>query len=125
MSDFDDSWQVKWEFTIGRIKNIISKKGKKMYIINVEADINPKRQFENYQETCESVKHIYEAVVTTGFSKINWKNTNSFNFLVNKRRMVNWFVCIWKIVRRLSRIQKAVIILLLGSNARYIELNLC
>lgn len=51
MADSNDSWVIKWRFIIDRIKNIVSKKGKKMYIINVEADINPKRQFENYQKT--------------------------------------------------------------------------
>lgn len=61
-----DSWLVKWKFIINQISDIVSKKGKKMYIINVKADINPKRQFEKYQDTCESVKRIYEAVVTTG-----------------------------------------------------------
>ena len=66
MSASDDSWLIKWKFLINRIEYIISKKGKKKVFINVEADINPKRQFKKYQAACETVKHTYEAVVTTG-----------------------------------------------------------
>lgn len=87
MSGFDNSWQAKWTFIIDRIKDIVSRKGKKMYIINVEADINPKRQFENYQKTCESVKHIYEAVVTTGLSdeeRIFWPSQD-VQFYIRER----------------------------------------
>lgn len=66
MSGSDDSWQIKWEFIIDRIKKIVSMQGKELKLINIEADIDPQRQFEKYQETCESVKSIYEVVVTTG-----------------------------------------------------------
>ena len=66
MSGSDEPWLIKWNFIIDRIKDIISRKGEKMVLINVEADIDPKRQFEKYQAACETVKHTYEAVVSTG-----------------------------------------------------------
>ena len=62
----DEACLIKRKFIIDRIKDIVSKKGKQLKLINIEADSDPKRQYEKYQETCESVKHIYEAVVTTG-----------------------------------------------------------
>jgi len=71
----EENWIIKWKFLINRISHLIEKDGKKMVILNVEAQIDSKRQFEQYQKTCESVKDRFEAVVTTslpGEERIFW-----------------------------------------------------
>ena len=58
---------VKWQFIIDRISQLISAEGKEIVVFNVEAERDAKAQFEKYQETCEIVKGIFEAVVTANF----------------------------------------------------------
>ena len=44
-------------------------------VFNVEAERDPKTQFEKYQTTCETVKNIFEAIVTAsllGEERIVW-----------------------------------------------------
>ena len=68
---------VKWQYIIDRISGLISAEGKKIVVYNVEAERASKRQFEKYQATCETVKNIFEAVVTTslpGEERIFWPN---------------------------------------------------
>ena len=71
---------VKWQFIIDKISRLISVEGKKIVIFNVEAERDPKSQFEKYQATCETVKHTFEAVVTTslpGEERIFWPYRNA------------------------------------------------
>ena len=66
---------VKWQYIIDRISRLISAEGKEIVIFNVEAERDPKSQFEKYQTTCETVKNIFEAVVTAsllGEERIFW-----------------------------------------------------
>jgi len=66
---------IKWKFLIDKISHLIEREGKKMVILNVEAQIDSKRQFEQYKKTCESVKDRFEAVVSTslpGEERIFW-----------------------------------------------------
>ena len=55
---------VKWKYLIGKISELMSAEGKKIVIFNVEAERDTKTQFEKYQYTCETVKNMFEAVVT-------------------------------------------------------------
>jgi hypothetical protein len=48
MSTQDDSWLVKWKFLIFQLKNLIAQKGKQMIVYNVEAMMNPERQYKRY-----------------------------------------------------------------------------
>jgi len=73
----EEDWIVRWKFIIDKISHLIKRDGRKMVILNVEAQIDSKRQFEQYQKTCESVKDRFEAVVTTslpGEERIFWPN---------------------------------------------------
>ena len=66
---------VKWQFIIDRISQLINAEGKKIVVFNVEAERDPKTQFEKYQATCETVTNMFEAVVTTslpGEERIFW-----------------------------------------------------
>lgn len=68
-------WLVKWEYIILRLSELISAEGKEIVVFNVEAERDVKIQFEKYQVTCETVKTIFEAVVTTslpGEERIFW-----------------------------------------------------
>ena len=58
---------VKWEYIIEKISRLISAEGKKIVVFNVKAERDAERQFEKYQNTCETVKDIFEAVVTASF----------------------------------------------------------
>ncbi len=66
---------VKWSYIIDRISHLISAEGKEIVIFNIEAERGPERQFEKYKATCETVKDIFEAVVTAslpGEERISW-----------------------------------------------------
>ena len=66
---------IKWQFIIDRISWLISAEGKEIVVFNVEAERDAKSQFEKYQVTCETVKNIFEAVVTAslpGEERIFW-----------------------------------------------------
>ena len=68
-------WLVKWEYIIKRISQLINAEGKEIVVFNVEAERDAKIQFEKYQVTCETVKTVFEAVVTTslpGAERIFW-----------------------------------------------------
>ncbi|GAG82801.1 unnamed protein product, partial [marine sediment metagenome] len=73
----EEDWIIKWKIVIDKISHLIERDGKEMVILNVKAQIDSKRQFEQYQKTCESVKDRFEAVVTTslpGEERIFWPN---------------------------------------------------
>jgi len=73
----EENWIIKWKFLIDKISHLIERDGKKMVIFNVEAQIDSKRQFEQYRKTCESVKDRFEAVVSTSLpreERIFWPN---------------------------------------------------
>lgn len=60
---------------INKISQLISAEGKEMVLFNVEAEQDTQKQFEKYLITCETVKSILEAVVTTslpGEERIFW-----------------------------------------------------
>ena len=66
---------VKWQFIIDRISQLINTEGNKIVVFNVEAERDTKKQFEKYRATCETVKDMVEAVVTTslpGEERIFW-----------------------------------------------------
>jgi len=44
-------WMVKWRFIIDKISQLISAQGKKIVVFNVEAERDPRSQFEKYQAT--------------------------------------------------------------------------
>lgn len=46
---------------------LISAGGKEMVVVNVEPKRDTERQFEKYTVACETVKNIFEAVVTTSY----------------------------------------------------------
>ena len=60
---------VKWQYIIDKISQLISAEGKEIVIFNVEAERDAKSQFEKYQKTCETVKDIFEAVVTASLPR--------------------------------------------------------
>ena len=75
MSVENNDWMVKWQYIIDKISQIITAEGKKIVIFNVEAEIDSKAQFKKYQETCKTVKNMFEAVVTAslpGEERIFW-----------------------------------------------------
>lgn len=60
---------------INNISQLISAEGKEMVIFNIEVEEDPQKQFDKYLITCETVKSIFEAVVTTslpGEERIFW-----------------------------------------------------
>ena len=66
---------VKWQYVINKISQLITAEGSKIVIFNVEAERDPKSQFEKYQATCETVKSMFEAVMTAslpGEERIFW-----------------------------------------------------
>jgi len=70
-----NDWMVKWQYIIDKISRLISAEGKKIVVFNVEAQKDPAEQFQRYEETCESVKNMFEAVVTAnlpGEERIFW-----------------------------------------------------
>ena len=70
-------WLIKWQFIIERISLLIEEKGKKIIVLNVEAQIDANKQFKKYQEVCEISKDKFEVVVTTslpGEERIFWPN---------------------------------------------------
>lgn len=75
MSDSNNSWLVKWRYIIDKISRVIKKQGKEIVVFNVDAIPDPVEQFKKYELACETVKNIYEAVVTTilpGEERIFW-----------------------------------------------------
>ncbi len=68
-------WKVKFEFLIQRLGALVSQEGKRLELINVEAEGNPKEQFEKYMKTVEIVRDKVECVVSTslpGEERIFW-----------------------------------------------------
>lgn len=69
------NFKLKFEFLIDRLGVLISQKGKKLVLINVEAGGNPKKQFNKYMEAVELVGDKVECVVSTslpGEERIFW-----------------------------------------------------
>ena len=64
-TESNNSWLVKWQYIIDRISYVIREHGKENVVFNVDAIPDPVEQFKNYELACETVKNIYEAVVTT------------------------------------------------------------
>ena len=57
------------------IEVLISQEGKKLVLINVEADRSPKKQFDEYLQAVELVREKVECVVSTslpGEERIFW-----------------------------------------------------
>ena len=82
---------VKWQYVIDKISRLISAEGKKIVILNVEAQRDPKSQFEKYQATCETVKETFEAVVTAslpGEERIFWPYKNAQFYIVDGEEKV-------------------------------------
>ena len=70
-----NNFKVKFEFLIDRLGVLISQKGKKLALINVEAGGNPNKQFDKYMEAVELVRDKVECVVSTslpGEERIFW-----------------------------------------------------
>ena len=70
---------VKWQYIIKKITQLVRAEGKEIVIFNVEAERDPKSQFEKYQATCETVKNIFEAVSASfpGEERIFWPYKNA------------------------------------------------
>ncbi|MHA1748968.1 MAG: hypothetical protein ACTSYF_10065, partial [Promethearchaeota archaeon] len=70
-----EAWKVKFEFLIQRLGDLISQEGKKMVLINIEAERDPNIQFEKYKDAVELVRNQMECVVSTslpGEERIFW-----------------------------------------------------
>ncbi len=83
---------VKWRFIIDKISQLISAQGKKIVVFNVEAEREPRSQFEKYKATCESVKDIFEAVVTTslpGEERIFWPCKDVQFYIIEGKQKVH------------------------------------
>jgi len=75
ITSVNKAWKVKFEFLIQRLGALVSKEGKKLVLINVEAERNPKKQFDKYMQTVELVRNKVECVVSTslpGEERIFW-----------------------------------------------------
>ena len=75
ITSVNKAWVVKFEFLIQRLGALVSKEGKKLVLINVEAERNPKKQFDKYMQTVEVVRNKVECVVSTslpGEERIFW-----------------------------------------------------
>ena len=73
--DNEEAWKVKFQFLIQRLGDLISQEGKKMALINIEAERNPQKQFEKYVGAVELVRNQMECVVSTslpGEERIFW-----------------------------------------------------
>ncbi len=60
-----NDWMVKWQYIIDKISRLISAEGKKIVLFNVEAQRDSAKQFQRYEEMCETVKNTFEAIVTS------------------------------------------------------------
>jgi len=70
-----EEWIAKFEFLIQRLGALISQEGKKLVLINVEAEKNPKKQYDKYMQTVELVRDRVECVVSTslpGEERVFW-----------------------------------------------------
>ena len=66
---------AKFEFLIQRLEALVSQEGKELVFINVEAERNPKEQFEKYMQAVELVRSRVECVVSTslpGEERVFW-----------------------------------------------------
>ena len=66
---------AKFEFLIQRLEALVSQEGKELVLINIEAERNPKEQFEKYMQTVELVRSRVECVVSTslpGEERVFW-----------------------------------------------------
>ncbi len=82
---------VKWQYIIDKISQLIAAEGRKIVIFNVEAELDPKAQFEKYQATCETVKHRFEAVVTAslpGEERIFWPYKDAQFYIIEGKEKV-------------------------------------
>ena len=98
----EEDWIIKWKFLIYKISHLIEENGKKIVILNVEAQIDSKRQFEQYQKTCESVKDRFEAVVITslpGEERIFWPYQDVQFYIKKAKKKFNQRA-IWKSYKR-------------------------
>ncbi|MFX1296464.1 MAG: hypothetical protein ACFFD2_16615, partial [Promethearchaeota archaeon] len=71
----NEVWMAKFQFLIDRLGALISQEGKKLVLINVEAEKKPKKQFDKYMQTVEFVRDKVECVVSTslpGEERIFW-----------------------------------------------------
>lgn len=69
------AWMVKFQFLIDRLGILISQEGKKMALINIQAEMDPKKQFDKYMQAVELVRDKVECVVSTslpGEERIFW-----------------------------------------------------
>ena len=82
---------VKWQYIIDKISQLIAVEGSKIVIFNVEAERDPKAQFEKYQATCETVKNMFEAVVTAslpGEERIFWPYKDAQFYIIEGKENV-------------------------------------
>ncbi len=71
----NEAWEVKFEFLIQRLGALISQEGKKLVLINVEAEREPKEQFDKYMQAVELVRDKVECVVSAslpGEERVFW-----------------------------------------------------
>ncbi|MGB5910016.1 MAG: hypothetical protein WBH31_02365, partial [Promethearchaeia archaeon] len=66
---------VKFQFLIDRLGALISQEGKKMALINIEVEMDTKKQFDKYMQAVELVRDKVECIVSTslpGEERIFW-----------------------------------------------------
>ena len=75
ITSVDKTWLAKFGFLIQRLETLISQEGKKLVLINVEAERNPRKQYDKYMQTVELVRNKVECVVSAslpGEERIFW-----------------------------------------------------
>ncbi len=80
-----------WEIIIAKISKLIKARGKDPVVINIDARLNTKEQFDMYMNTCRMVKDRYEVIVTTGLpgeERIFWPNQDA-QFYIHPDGKVN------------------------------------
>jgi len=85
-------WLIKRQFIIERISLLIENKGRKIIMLNVEAQIDPNKQFKKYKEVCEISKDKFEVVVTTNLlreERILWPNQDVQFYIKERSDKIN------------------------------------
>jgi len=60
---------AKFDFLIQKLGALVSQEGKKLELINIEAERNPKEQFDKYIQTVELVRNKVECIVSTSLPR--------------------------------------------------------
>jgi hypothetical protein len=92
MTNSKNTWLVKWEYIIDKISQVMREHGKEIVVVNVDAVPDPVEQFKRYEKACETVKNLYEAVVTTslpGEERIFWVYKNVQFYILYREEKIH------------------------------------